>query len=206
MTQIWRVSDTHFGQEKIIGYAGRPFDNAAVMDEAMIERWNTVVKPQDHIYHLGDVSMSVYALRKLVGRLQGHKRLLRGNHDIFKTKEYLKAGFEEIAAYRVIADVILSHIPIHPISLKQRWLGNIHGHTHEKVSKDLFGTRYLNISVEQTDYAPLALEDAVERLKAQLSPEDLAAYRNRKADTEDFSSTTTEASYEKVLVEEGDAG
>ncbi len=162
---IWLVSDTHFGHENIIRYCARPFANAAEMDAAMIERWNAVVKPEDHVWHLGDVAMRTHAMRAIVPQLHGHKRLLRGNHDIFATADYVKVGFKEVAAYRVIDNVICSHIPIHELSLKLQWLGNIHGHIHERPS---FGPRYLNVSVEQTDYRPITLEDAKARLRKQI--------------------------------------
>jgi calcineurin-like phosphoesterase family protein len=164
------------------------------MDEAMIERWNAVVTPQDHVYHLGDVAIKIKDLRALAGKLNGHKRLLCGNHDVFHTKEYQKVGFEKVSAYRVFGDVVCSHIPIHERSLKQRWLGNIHGHIHEQPS---FGPRYLNICVEQTNYAPISLEDAVARLRKQLPA-------TIEAPPTDFTSNTVEDDYKKVLADEGE--
>lgn len=50
MSNIWLVSDTHFGHAnilKFIGYDGKPlrvFNNAAHMDEYIISQWNSVVK------------------------------------------------------------------------------------------------------------------------------------------------------------------
>ncbi len=102
---IWLISDTHFGHENIIGYCGRPFANAAEMDEAMVERWNAAVKPSDKVYHLGDVTMKKQGLA-VVRSLHGRKRLIRGNHDIFDTKDYLAAGFQEILGVRVLANLV----------------------------------------------------------------------------------------------------
>lgn len=56
MRQIWLISDTHFGHEKIIEYTGRPFKNAAEMDQCIADNWADCVKPQDLVYHLGDVA------------------------------------------------------------------------------------------------------------------------------------------------------
>ena len=166
--KIWFISDTHFGHANILtfttetGVRVRPeFETVEQMDEAMIERWNARVKPSDHIYHLGDVTMKREVLHRVLPRLQGKKRLLRGNHDIFRTKDYAK-HFEEIGASRVLDNILFTHIPVHPLSLG-RFTANVHGHIHEKPA---FGSRYVNISVEQTQYAPIAFEDVQARVAA----------------------------------------
>ena len=158
---IWFVSDTHFGHENIISYCARPFSCAAEMDEAMVERWNAVVKPSDKVYHLGDVAMRKSHLG-IVSRLHGKKRLIRGNHDIFDTKDYLNAGFQEILGVRVMANVLFSHFPVHPGSLG-RFLGNAHGHIHQQPAPE---GGYLNLSVERINYTPVTLEDVVAQLSS----------------------------------------
>jgi calcineurin-like phosphoesterase family protein len=165
---LWFISDTHFGHENIYrvpfrrvdGSPLRPFPTAADADNYMIEKWNEIVKPSDHIYHLGDVVIDRKHLA-IVPKLNGHKRLIRGNHDIFKTRFYFDAGFEEIYGVRVFHDMIFSHIPLHPTCINQRWKGNVHGHLH---GNEMNEPRYLNISVEWTDYAPISLEQIREKL------------------------------------------
>jgi calcineurin-like phosphoesterase family protein len=156
---IWFTSDTHFGHENIIGYCGRPFSCAAEMDETLVERWNAVVKPSDHVYHLGDVAMRRPQLQ-IVKRLNGHKRLIFGNHDIFDYKDYVAVGFKKLMALRVLDGILFSHIPIHEASLG-RFRANVHGHTHEKPD---YGPRYLNLCVERTAYAPVSLESLQARI------------------------------------------
>lgn len=170
---IWVISDTHFGHANFLTFkddAGnliRPFGSVEEMDDLMIQKWNKKVKVSDHVYHLGDFAMHQRNL-DIAKSLNGHLRLVRGNHDIFKTKAYLAAGFEEIHGCRVLSDVCMTHVPIHPDSLKFRWYGNIHGHIHERTLDD---PRYLNVSVEQThmNYGPITLEEAINLLKQQRS-------------------------------------
>jgi calcineurin-like phosphoesterase family protein len=163
MANIFLVSDTHFGHANILNFTtrdgGKVRDFASVdeMNETMIERWNKVVKPEDKVYHLGDVAMSKRDI-PLVGRCNGHKRLVRGNHDDHNIKLYLPY-FEEIYATRLLDNMLLSHIPVHPESLMGRGV-NIHGHVHNNVSPLHFGPNYLNVSVEVIDYTPISLEEA----------------------------------------------
>lgn len=138
------------------------------MDAELIRRHNDLVKPEDHWYCLGDVAMRrpKYVKRQLEA-LNGHKRLIRGNHDIYKTREYLEF-FEEICGVRVIDRILFSHFPVHPSSLGP-YVANVHGHIHEKDSpppvmvtwgkdQNVKWVPYINISVEKTDYKPVSLE------------------------------------------------
>lgn len=79
---IWFTSDTHFGHKNSLRYCGRPFLTVEACDEYMVERWNALVKPEDTIYHLGDVAMHTKPMLRLMKRLNGHKILIIGNHDL----------------------------------------------------------------------------------------------------------------------------
>jgi calcineurin-like phosphoesterase family protein len=149
------------------------------MDETMIERWNAKVKPTDTVYHLGDVVINQKSLH-LVSRLNGRKILVRGNHDIFKDKQYTDVGFEQIHGVRVFVDkFILSHIPLHPDCVTERFKVNVHGHLHaneikmpwgvnadrnEIIYADFPDPRYLCVSVEHTNYEPLHFDEVQARI------------------------------------------
>ena len=170
------ISDTHFGHtntwQKFTledGKPLRPFASTEDMDETMVENWNKTVRPQDTVYHLGDV---VIARRHLetVKRLNGRKILIRGNHDIFKDRDYYEAGFEQIHGVRVFVDqFILSHIPLHPDCVGERFKRNVHGHLHgnrimwaPKHPKQLvIDPRYLCVCVEQINYTPISFDDVL---------------------------------------------
>lgn len=167
MPNAFVISDTHFSHRNIItfekapGIRLRPFSSVEEMDELMIERWNAVVKPGDRVYHLGDVAINRHALPKILPRLHGRKCLIKGNHDIFKLRDYLPY-FDDIRAMKVLTGerVILTHVPIHPCNLL-RFRGNIHGHMHEHVVMRADGLapdmRYYSVCVERHGYTPLDL-------------------------------------------------
>jgi calcineurin-like phosphoesterase family protein len=174
---IWITSDTHFGHARMVtdfkladGSPARNFESVEEMDETMIERWNEVVRPQDKIYHLGDVAMRQQDIDRVMPRLNGHKRLVRGNHDIFRTKLYARY-FEEIMGMRVLNHLIFTHVPIAPWSQGSQH-ANVHGHVHQNLPrlyevprglKDPEGggppAVYVNVCTEMTDYRPVTLEE-----------------------------------------------
>lgn len=167
--RVFVISDTHFGHANILtfeksdGTKLRPeFTSVEEMDATLVERWNKAVRPQDHIYHLGDVALRKEGV-ELLAQCNGHKRLVRGNHDIFSTKFYMQF-FEEIYGVRVLADLIFSHIPIHPDSVRARWV-NVHGHLHNNWPADHLGPKYFNASCEMLDYTPILLEEIIERVR-----------------------------------------
>jgi calcineurin-like phosphoesterase family protein len=180
MPSVFLVSDTHFGHAGVCRFMRndgvtklRPWDDPAEMDEAMVAAWNERVRPNDKVYHLGDVVINRKALG-IMRRLNGDKVLIRGNHDIFRDDEY-RQYFRELRAYHVMNGMILSHIPIHSESLG-RFGVNIHGHLHAnrvmlpgfngKIT-DIVDVRYHCVCVEQTDFAPILFEDVIRRIEAE---------------------------------------
>lgn len=166
MANIFLASDHHFSHEKLVkefkkpdGTPIRDFANADEMNEYIIEKHNSVVRPQDKTYFLGDVVFHNKYLH-LVGRLNGEKVLIKGNHDILKLSQY-EPYFKDVRGTHQFSGVILSHIPIHPESLS-RWKINIHGHLHYNKVRDNHGKedkRYYNVSMEcLNDYTPVSLE------------------------------------------------
>ena len=82
MGQTWFTSDLHFGHTNILRYTQRPFDDVDAMNAALVARWNAVVAPEDTVWVLGDVAMGRVAdTLQHVRALNGHKRLVAGNHD-----------------------------------------------------------------------------------------------------------------------------
>lgn len=174
MPSVYLASDPHFGHWGMCkflrsdGTKLRPWDTPEEMDEALVKNWNETVKPKDKVYLLGDVVINRKAL-PTVGRLNGDLVLIRGNHDIFKLNEYTPY-FQDVRAYHVLNKqrVILSHIPIHTMQM-ERWRGNIHGHCHANsvMLGDVPDARYVCVSMEQINYTPILMEDALSRLNDQ---------------------------------------
>jgi calcineurin-like phosphoesterase family protein len=155
--EIWVVSDTHFNHENIIRYSNRPFDNVHHMNETMVENWNKIVKPEDIVYHLGDVYFSKKPDSTMIlSRLNGRKRLILGNHDDGKDKLLLQT-FQKILAWRHFKEfgLLLTHVPVHPNALDEKVPVNVHGHMHCNTIGSKF---FKNVCVEQINYTPINME------------------------------------------------
>ena len=178
MPSVFLVSDTHFGHAGVCRFTCddgvtkiRPWTDPDEMDEEMVKRWNETVKPNDKVYHLGDVVINRRCLR-ILNRLNGDKVLIKGNHDIFKLGDYTPY-FRDIRGYHVMNNMILSHIPVHPESFG-RFRANIHGHLHQRrvLRPAPYGgqevdPRYFNVSVEQIDFRPILFEEVLKRIEEQ---------------------------------------
>lgn len=186
MPSVFLVSDHHFGHEKTCtvfkkadGSPLRPFSCAEEMDEELVKRHNERVHPKDKCYFLGDVVIARKNLH-ILGRLNGDKVLIRGNHDIFKLEDYT-TYFRDIRGYHVMNGLILSHVPVHTDSLA-RFGANVHGHLHanrvkkargvdaktgEILYSDEIDPRYHCVCVEHTDFAPILFEDVLKRIQAE---------------------------------------
>ena len=146
------------------------FKDADEGDTYMIKGWGELIRPEDHIYHLGDVCMNrenhgAEGFVKLMQSLPGHKRLVLGNHDHLKMRWYIEAGFQKIRGSALVDGLLLTHYPVHESSIGPRAIGNVHGHTHDHPD---IGPRYLNVSCERTNYEPIPIEEVKARLLAKV--------------------------------------
>lgn len=182
MSDTWFISDPHFGHASMLkflrqdGALLRPqFANVDEMDDFIITQHNSVVKPDDKVYILGDIAMKKRFLEKVL-KLNGRKRIILGNHDIFGYKEYARY-FGEVYHMRTLPGegILMTHIPIHIQSVKRGWV-NVHGHLHAQiVAQDqqmIEGTladqhpKYYSVCVEQHNYTPVNMDIIRDKVKA----------------------------------------
>lgn len=162
MKDIWFTSDHHFYHGNILKFtddAGkriRPeFSSVEEMNSVMADNWNKVVKPGDHVWHLGDFAMGFkQGCEQLIKRLHGRKRITVGNHDEIKE---IAPYFEKVVLWRIFKefDFTCTHIPLRPGQMRKTRF-NVHGHIHQNVLED---PRYINVCVEHTSYTPLHLDE-----------------------------------------------
>lgn len=130
---IYYIADMHFGHENVLRFDNRPFEDTERMEEVLLQNWNARVAEDDIVYVLGDAFWkNEESSVRIIHRLNGHKHLIRGNHD--RTRGQLRLHWESIEPYAEINDgntlVILSHYPI-PFYKNQRYGAvMLYGHVH----------------------------------------------------------------------------
>lgn len=161
MSETFFIGDTHFGHKNILSYepVARPFISLDDMHDALIARWNNVVGKFDKVYMLGDFCFG----RKNIAfadHLNGQKRLIMGNHDVYGAEEYLKF-FLSVHGALYWNKCLMTHIPSHPRIFDGKVKLNIHGHLHSKLIED---HRYINVSCEQNGLIPIHADKILEQL------------------------------------------
>lgn len=161
--KIWLFSDAHFDHSNIIRYCHRPYDSKNQMNEELLENWNEIVKENDPIYFLGDMSYGRerrpidYWLTKLNGTIF----YIRGNHDR-----------DAITRCTVIPDrygikyndykFLLMHDPHRPFGY-DGWI--IHGDKHNNNLKEYpfinQKNKTVNVCAELINYTPLSLDKLI---------------------------------------------
>lgn len=172
MHNIFLIGDPHLSHQGMVmfkrddGSPLRAFATIEEHDETMIANWNSVVRPVDKVYVMGDLVMKAKKQIHIMERLNGKKVLIKGNHDIGELKVYLPY-FYDIRAFHILDNFAITHIPIHPDCLG-RFRGNIHAHTHQRSMllpddgtppESRIDPRYFCVSAEQINYTPIEWND-----------------------------------------------
>jgi calcineurin-like phosphoesterase family protein len=177
---VWFTADTHLGHFNVVKYCSRPWNTVEEMNDGLIERWNSKVKPGDTVYHLGDFCLTkrVDLIDGWLSKLNGTIRLVKGNHDQWtrrheqlENKDKIKWVKDYVERTFVVDDkkyrVIMSHFPM--LFWNGGYKGNImlHGHSHggaDEFNKDV---RRMDVGVDCHDWYPVLLEDVIATMETR---------------------------------------
>lgn len=122
----------------------RGFKDVYEMNDYIIQKQNSRVKPNDEVFILGDISLgTVKQTNDIFKKLNGKLFLISGNHDIMylRSPDFNRRRFKWIKPYAEIIDdgrkVCLCHFPILCYNKQYRknhrgeydtWM--VHGHVH----------------------------------------------------------------------------
>lgn len=166
MNKVFVIADTHLWHAKVA--EARGYASVEAHDRDLVARWNETVREQDTVWHLGDVYLGGARGSgwDAVARLNGLKRLVLGNHDVYPLEIYAK-HFTKIFGTAELHGCLLTHVPCHPNQL-QRYRLNVHGHLHtgqvmEMADEggEVVDPRYRCVSAEQTEYRPVLLSEVL---------------------------------------------
>lgn len=133
---------TFVSHNKSFLYEPRGFSSVEEMNEAIVNNWNKIVKPEDTVYLLGDVILNdIEKGYQYLNALNGYINIILGNHDgktkidLFKRIPNVNImGYAWLLQYHKF-NFFLSHYPsitsnYDDKALKKRTI-NLHGHTHQ---------------------------------------------------------------------------
>ena len=181
MSKVFVVSDWHFNHNVEFVWGARGFKSVDEMNEAIIERHNSIVSPEDDIYVLGDnclgggTSEILAANKSLIERLNGKLHFIYGNHDtntrieMYKTLSNCKEviGWATMLKYKKY-HFYLSHFPTMVANLETKSLReevlNLYGHTHQtnKFYKDI--PMMYHVGLDSSNCYPTNLDDIIEAM------------------------------------------
>ena len=179
MTRVWFTSDTHFNHARIVELSHRPFSSVDKMNEEMIYRWNTIVREEDIVLHLGDFAFGgKKGAQEILDQLVGQKYLIQGNHDpdtpikgwrdvreIWHRKIPLKYWWTNPRTgervFKTQKRVTLCHYAMKtwPNAMYGAW--QLYGHSHGGLPGN---SQSLDVGVDAWDFAPVSPESIAERM------------------------------------------
>lgn len=154
---IWFTSDNHFGHARIIELAKRPFASLEGMDEAMITRWNNRVSKGDLVYHLGDFAFADH--NPYLDRLNGHKILIKGNHDHSNRVKAAKGWQSVHELLHINIDgqpIVLCHYAMRVWKKSGHGAIHLYGHSHGNLIGD---SQSVDVGVDKWNFEPITLEE-----------------------------------------------
>lgn len=180
--RVFVIGDSHFYHKNIIRYCGRPWnsgrnpagelivtdDDVRRMNEDMIARWNSVVGPDDVVFSTGDFCFGNRSKAlSICSRLAGRKRIILGNHDRLKFKEYYEIGFERVYDHPIVIRdfIIMSHEPLQWVKDGSVWL-SVYAHVHDQEMYKDFTANTFCSSAERIDYTPVELDEIIRKCQS----------------------------------------
>ena len=165
---IW--ADTHFWHENVIKYQGRPKNHT----EIMFKNWREKVSHKDILLNLGDVVHGISDQEmeiRFPKRLPGKPYLVFGNHDKKGRLEILRnRKWKFLDPFEIVYRenlIIFTHEPLDENEVTEGII-NVHGHVHDNPSPG-DGSRYINVSVEKTNYQPVYLKKILDNKIEELN-------------------------------------
>lgn len=158
------TSDTHFGSQRTLELSKRPFKSVEEMDKVMIDNWNSVVKDDDIVYHLGD-----FGNYDIIKKLNGKVVLIYGNYEVEDSEknpdlfsELISKGFHGVLdwvdeQYTFEINDIIVYMAHKPTAIIDMDINRIHlfGHIHKL---QMVKKRGLNVGVDCHNFTPIDLD------------------------------------------------
>lgn len=187
---IWFTSDTHWGHKNIVrgcsaweanegGPKARDFDTLEEHNEELIFKFNSVVKENDELWHLGDWSFGGHEnIKKFREKLNCKNiHLVFGNHDqhiepinspyrsLFSSIDYYKElNFKLDVKWKQFQKlkIVMSHYAMRVWNKSHHGSIHLYGHSHGTLPDN--GTRSMDVGVDTNNLFPYHLDEVLLKL------------------------------------------
>ena len=154
---VFFTADTHFGSQRALEHSKRPFNNIEIMDNILIDNWNSMIKWGDIVFHLGDFGDYTFA-----DKLNGQIVLVPGNHErADKTFINHHNRFDDITKDKTTLDykgyhITMAHEPslVRDTTIDKNHI-NLFGHLHKLCMIKPYG---INVGIDCHNYKPIDFE------------------------------------------------
>jgi calcineurin-like phosphoesterase family protein len=163
MVRIMFTSDTHFGHPLMARMRG--YGSTDEMDSDLIVRWNSVVRPTDSVWHLGDFAYkATRPVSSYLSQLKGSVlNLIHGNHDNEATRacpRWQRSEQLSLIQHHGI-QVVLCHYAFRVWPGSHHGAIHLYGHSHGNLPGD---RQSLDVGVDAWGLYPVTWEQIQERL------------------------------------------
>lgn len=149
------------------------------MDQALIDNWNSVIRPKDTVYHLGDVGFTDEdKLYHILKRLNGKIYLILGNHDgVIRKSNLLRSRFENISDRKELYiqdvkhprgryEITLCHYAMRVWRNSHYGAYHLYGHSHGSLPDDINSLSF-DVGVDSWNFIPVTIEQVHEKMKTK---------------------------------------
>jgi len=127
-------SDWHLCHANIIKYDKRPFKSVQEMNDTILFNHNTIVKPGDNFYFLGDFCFDVRRAEEFLELMNGNLFFIKGNHDKNDTIKLYKQYGTYLGEQKKIKigeqEIVLNHYSMNVWDKCHHGSWHLFGHSH----------------------------------------------------------------------------
>jgi calcineurin-like phosphoesterase family protein len=181
---VFFTSDFHLFHNNVLKYDNRPFTDVNEMHVVLEGGWNEVVKPNDIVIYLGDLSFArredKASVESMLNRLNGTIHFVMGNHDKFddikkvtrfqSVQDYLEVRIKHVLDYNEVETLFCCmHYPIYSWNKSHHGSYHVHGHCHGNLhhgedANYYWNRRAIDVGCMLHDYKPISYTQVIEKL------------------------------------------
>jgi calcineurin-like phosphoesterase family protein len=181
---VFFTSDFHLFHNNVLKFDNRPFTDVNEMHVVLEAGWNEVVKPNDIVIYLGDLSFArredKASVEAMLNRLNGTIHFVMGNHDKFEdinkmtrfqsVQDYLEVRIKHVLDYNEVETLFCCmHYPIYSWNKSHHKSVMVHGHCHGNLyhgedSSYYTNKRAIDVGCMLHDYKPISYTQVIEKL------------------------------------------